>query len=94
MRKNRKVGSWKQCVLIQFFHLFSVLQTSADPNICRHVLSSDQYQYVVNIALYYQMETRWELRSRVLIVLQAMCVLDGRIVSILLASVLPMELAR
>lgn len=70
------------------------LQTNADPNISRHVLACDQYQYVVNVALYYQMETRWDLRIRVLTVLQAMCVLDGRIVSILLASVLPMELAR
>lgn len=40
------------------------------------------------------METRWDLRASVLKVLQAMCVLDGHIVSILLASVLPMELAR
>ncbi|KAK3927966.1 NCK-interacting protein with SH3 domain [Frankliniella fusca] len=97
-KDDQQQRSWAlyedQSIISEYLEEIASILTNADPNICRHVLSLDQYQYVVNIALYYQMETRWELRSRVLKVLQAMCVLDGHIVSILLASVLPMELAR
>lgn len=97
-KDDQQQRSWAlyedQSIISEYLEEIASILTKADPNICRHVLSSDQYQYVVNVALYYQMETRWDLRASVLKVLQAMCVLDGHIVSILLASVLPMELAR
>lgn len=97
-KDDQQQRSWAlyedQSTISEYLEEIHSILTKADPNICRHVLSCDQYQYVVDVALYYQMETRWDLRARVLKVLQAMCVLDGQIVSILLASVLPMELAR
>lgn len=66
--------------------------TNADPKICRHEMSCDQYQSIVNLVLYYQMETRWSIRKMLLESFKAMCHLDFTAVDILLSSVLPIEL--
>lgn len=66
--------------------------TDADPKICRHEMSSDQYQAIVNLVQYYQMETRWSIRKLLLKAFTAMSHLDYVAVDILLNSVLPMEL--
>lgn len=66
--------------------------TNADPKICRHEMSCDQYQSIVNLVLYYQMETRWSIRKMLLEAFKSMCHLDFTAVDILLSSVLPIEL--
>lgn len=68
--------------------------TNADPKICRHEMSCDQYQSIVNLVLYYQMETRWSIRKMLLEAFKSMCHLDFTAVDILLSSVLPIELVR
>jgi len=70
------------------------MKVKADPEMSQAVLAENQYSGVVSMGLFYQMELRWDIRSRILDALQAMCVLDPTIVSILVVSVVPMELAR
>lgn len=73
--------------------LLSIL-SNADPQLCRHVIDRDNYEAVHNLVLYYQMETRVSLRLLLLKVFGALCGLGPMIISELLASVLPLELAR
>lgn len=67
---------------------------NADANVCRHVISKDQYAGVVALTQYYQMEVRWSIREPLLQALGVLCNLDRSVISIFLSSVLPMELAR
>lgn len=60
--------------------------------ICCHELASDQYQVVVNLVQYYQMETRWPIKRLLLHAFSAACYLDAVIVDILVTSVLPLEI--
>lgn len=55
-------------------------------------MSVDQYQSTMNLVLYYQMEPRWTIRKLVLDALKSMCYLDFTAVSIILNSVLPIEI--
>ncbi|KDR09746.1 NCK-interacting protein with SH3 domain [Zootermopsis nevadensis] len=73
--------------------LVSIL-TNADANVSRHVLSGDKYQGVTTLLQYYQMEIRWSIRQLLLQAFGIMCSLDTTVVTIMLNSVLPMELAR
>lgn len=66
--------------------------TDADPKICRHEMSSDHYQAIINLVQYYQMETRWSIRKLLLKAFTAISHLDLIAVDILLNSVLPTEL--
>lgn len=66
----------------------------ANPETSRKVLEQDGYDAVQNLAQYYQMETRRSIRLLLLQSFGSMCALDPRIVSELLNSVLPLELAR
>ncbi|XP_049288701.1 NCK-interacting protein with SH3 domain [Anopheles funestus] len=68
--------------------------TDADPKICRSEMACDQYQSIINLVLYYQMETRWSIRKLLLAAFRAMCHLDYTTVDILLGSVLPLELVQ
>uniref|UniRef100_A0A182KBA9 SH3 domain-containing protein n=1 Tax=Anopheles christyi TaxID=43041 RepID=A0A182KBA9_9DIPT len=68
--------------------------TDADPKICRSEMACDQYQSIINLVLYYQMETRWSIRKLLLTAFRAMCHLDYTTVDILLGSVLPLELVQ
>ncbi|XP_053658942.1 NCK-interacting protein with SH3 domain [Anopheles marshallii] len=68
--------------------------TDADPKICRGEMACDQYQSIINLVLYYQMETRWSIRKLLLAAFRAMCHLDYTTVDILLGSVLPLELVQ
>lgn len=73
--------------------LISIL-THADPKICRNEMAVDHYQSVINLVLYYQMETRWSIRKLLLEAFKAMCHLDYTTVDILLGSVLPLEIVQ
>lgn len=55
-------------------------------------MGSDQYQAIINLVQYYQMETRWSIRKLLLKAFTAMSHLDYVAVDILLNSVLPSEL--
>ncbi|ETN64761.1 SH3 adapter protein SPIN90 [Anopheles darlingi] len=68
--------------------------TDADPKICRGEMACDHYQSIINLVLYYQMETRWSIRKLLLKAFHAMCHLDYTTVDILLGSVLPLELVQ
>jgi len=66
----------------------------ADAKICRYEMSCDQYNSVNNLVLYYQMESRWNIRKLLLRAFKAMCLLDLTCVDILISSVLPLELVQ
>ena len=60
----------------------------------RHVLRQDQYNGVSDLIQYYQMEARWTIRQLLLQSFGVMCSLDPIALTIMLNSILPMELAR
>jgi hypothetical protein len=66
----------------------------ADTKICRYEMSCDAYNSVNNLVLYYQMESRWNIRKLLLRAFKAMCLLDVTCVDILISSVLPLELVQ
>uniref|UniRef100_T1J6B7 SH3 domain-containing protein n=1 Tax=Strigamia maritima TaxID=126957 RepID=T1J6B7_STRMM len=73
--------------------LVSIL-ANADTAISRHCIMENNYDPVLCLVSYYQMEIRLTIRLLVLKVLGAMCALDAKVISTLLMSILPMELAR
>ncbi|GLV41728.1 uncharacterized protein CBL_00341 [Carabus blaptoides fortunei] len=73
--------------------LISIL-SNADPSISKHMIAIDDYRVVFALIQYYQMEIRWSIRQLLLQAFGVMCSLDKTVVSIMLNSVLPMELAR
>ncbi|KAG9329536.1 hypothetical protein JZ751_004290, partial [Albula glossodonta] len=68
--------------------------TDADPEVCKRMCRANQSEPVLSLVSYYQMEHRVSLRLLLLKVFGAMCSLDSALISTLLNSVLPMELAR
>ena len=83
----------------RFIYLFNQtkhfnLQTNADPIICKRVLKLNDFSDVLMLVDYYQMEERASLRHILIQAFAVMCCLDMVIISLLLNSVLPMELAR
>ncbi|XP_067271203.1 NCK-interacting protein with SH3 domain-like [Pseudorasbora parva] len=68
--------------------------TDADPEVCKKMCRVNQFEAVLSLVSYYQMEHRVSLRLLLLKVFGAMCGLDAALISSLLNSVLTMELAR
>ncbi|XP_042360793.1 NCK-interacting protein with SH3 domain-like isoform X2 [Plectropomus leopardus] len=68
--------------------------TDADPEVCKRMCKANDYENVLSQVSYYQMEHRVSLRLLLLKVFGAMCGLDASLISALLNSILPMELAR
>ncbi|XP_061544231.1 NCK-interacting protein with SH3 domain-like [Phycodurus eques] len=68
--------------------------TDADPGVCKRMCKASDYENVLSLVSYYQMELRVSLRLLLLKVFGAMCSLDAALISSLLNSILPMELAR
>ncbi|KAK2906456.1 hypothetical protein Q8A67_005441 [Cirrhinus molitorella] len=68
--------------------------TDADPEVCKKMCRVNEYEAVLSLVSYYQMEHRVSLRLLLLKVFGAMCGLDAALISTLLNSVLTMELAR
>ncbi|CAL1295953.1 unnamed protein product [Larinioides sclopetarius] len=66
----------------------------ANPRVTREVIRCDEYEMVNLLVTYYQMEPRKTLRIKMLHVFLTICELDVVVVTQLLSSVLPMELAR
>ncbi|KAJ6668338.1 hypothetical protein lerEdw1_015715 [Lerista edwardsae] len=74
------------------FHLY--FQTDADPEVCKKMCRKNEFESILSLVAYYQMEHRVPLRLLLLKCFGAMCNLDAAIISALVNSVLPMELAR
>uniref|UniRef100_A0A8C4TNH8 NCK interacting protein with SH3 domain n=1 Tax=Erpetoichthys calabaricus TaxID=27687 RepID=A0A8C4TNH8_ERPCA len=68
--------------------------TDADPEVCKKMCRKSEFEPVLSLVAYYQMEHRVALRLLLLKCFGAMCNLDAAIISTLVNSVLPMELAR
>lgn len=68
--------------------------TDADPEVCKKMCRVNEFEPVMSLVSYYQMEHRVSLRLLLLKVFGAMCGLDAALISALLNSVLAMELAR
>ncbi|KAJ7999451.1 hypothetical protein DPEC_G00194570 [Dallia pectoralis] len=68
--------------------------TDADPEVCKKMCKVNHSEPVLSLVSYYQMEHRVSLRLLLLKVFGAMCSLDSALISTLLNSILPMELAR
>ncbi|KAL0978063.1 hypothetical protein UPYG_G00165450 [Umbra pygmaea] len=68
--------------------------TDADPEVCKKMCKVNHSEPVLSLVSYYQMEHRVSLRLLLLKVFGAMCSLDAALISTLLNSILPMELAR
>ncbi|TDH14025.1 hypothetical protein EPR50_G00039390 [Perca flavescens] len=68
--------------------------TDADPEVCKRMCKANHYENVLSLVSYYQMEHRVSLRLLLLKVFGAMCSLDASLISTLVNSILPMELAR
>ncbi len=58
------------------------------------MLARFKYYYVHNLIEYYQMETRWSLRRLLIENFMLMCSLEPVVISLMLSSVLPLELAQ
>jgi hypothetical protein len=71
-----------------------VFQGGADVNVTRFVVSEDNYSRIVDIVVYFQMETRRSIRLKVLDTLHLLCCLEPKVIPVLLGSVLPLELIR
>nr|XP_018904416.1 PREDICTED: NCK-interacting protein with SH3 domain [Bemisia tabaci] len=97
-KEDSQQRSWElyedESIIIEYLtELLSILN-NADINICRHVLSKDQFRAVCALIEYYQMETRWSIRQPLLQTFGVMCGIHASVITVLLNSVLPMELAR
>ncbi|XP_076012874.1 NCK-interacting protein with SH3 domain [Genypterus blacodes] len=68
--------------------------TDADPEVCKRMCKVNHFEPLLSLVSYYQMEHRVTLRLLLLKVFGAMCSLDAALISTLLNSILPMELAR
>ncbi|CAG9865149.1 unnamed protein product [Phyllotreta striolata] len=73
--------------------MISIL-SNADASISRHVISNDQYHVITTLIQYYQMEIRWSIRQLLLQAFGVLCSLDKTVITIMLNSILPGELAR
>uniref|UniRef100_A0A4W3K069 NCK interacting protein with SH3 domain n=1 Tax=Callorhinchus milii TaxID=7868 RepID=A0A4W3K069_CALMI len=68
--------------------------TDADPEVSKKMAKKNHFEPVLSLVAYYQMEHRVALRLLLLKCFGAMCNLDAAVISTLVNSVLPMELAR
>ena len=66
----------------------------ADREVCRAALARWKYQAVQSLVEYYQMETRWTIRKILIETFTLMCSIDQPVISLMLTSVLPLEVAQ
>jgi len=67
---------------------------NASQEISKKVISRYKYTYVQNLIEYYQMETRWNIRKYLIEVFTMMASIDKTVISVMLNSVLPLELVQ
>ncbi|XP_075430635.1 NCK-interacting protein with SH3 domain isoform X2 [Ascaphus truei] len=81
-------------VILCYLEELLLILTDADPEVCNKMCKKNQFEAVLSLVAYYQMEHRVPLRLLLLKCFGAMCNLDASIISALVNSILPMELAR
>lgn len=92
-QRNWMLHEDEELILNQLSRICSTLQ-NASQEVCLHVLRRHKYFYVQSLVEYFQMETRWSIRKLLIETYTFMCTLDQNIVSLMLVSVLPLELAQ
>lgn len=97
-KEDSQQRSWMlyedEAIIVEYIKELTSILTNADANVSRHALRLDQYNGINTLIQYYQMEARWTIRQLLLQSFGVMCSLDPVIVTIMLNSILPMELAR
>lgn len=97
-KEDSQQRSWMlyedETTIIEYIQELISILTNADANISRHVMCRDKYHGVSTLVQYYQMEIRWSIRQLLLQAFGVMCSLDAVVVTLMLNSILPMELAR
>ncbi|XP_012282420.1 NCK-interacting protein with SH3 domain [Orussus abietinus] len=97
-KEDSQQRSWMlyedESIIVEYIKELTSILTNADANISRYALRIDQYNGVTTLVQYYQMEARWTIRQLLLQSFGVMCSLDPVVLTIMLNSVLPMELAR
>ncbi|XP_034951064.1 NCK-interacting protein with SH3 domain [Chelonus insularis] len=97
-KEDSQQRSWMlyedESIIVEYIKELTSILTNADANVSRHALRQDQYNGVTTLIQYYQMEARWTIRQLLLQSFGVMCSLDLVVVTIMLNSILPMELAR
>ncbi|XP_013393365.1 NCK-interacting protein with SH3 domain-like [Lingula anatina] len=83
-----------ESVILEYLEELLSILNGANPDICRQIVSMEKYEAVDTLVVYYQMETRKSIRLQLLQVFGALCGLDAKIISMLLTTILPIELAR
>ena len=66
----------------------------ADRQVCRAALARWKYHAVQSLVEYHQMETRWSIRKILIETFTLMCSIDQPVISLMLTSVLPLEVAQ
>ncbi|XP_041350537.1 NCK-interacting protein with SH3 domain-like [Gigantopelta aegis] len=83
-----------ESVIMEYLEeLLSILE-NAKLSVTREAISEERYEIVHHLVQYYQMETRLKIRLLLLKVFGVMCGLDKKVITTLLFSVLPLELAQ
>ncbi|XP_020288455.1 NCK-interacting protein with SH3 domain isoform X2 [Pseudomyrmex gracilis] len=97
-KEDSQQRSWMlyedEAVIVDYIKELTEILTNADANVSKYVLRQDRYNGVTILIQYYQMETRWTIRQLLLQSFGVMCSLDPMVLTIMLNSILPMELAR
>ncbi|KAF6206927.1 hypothetical protein GE061_018163 [Apolygus lucorum] len=97
-REDAQQRSWHlwddEATIKQHISQMSSILSNADHAISRRVLKQGNYDDITMLVDYYQMEERFCIRQLLIQTFAILCSLDKLILSLLLNSVLPMELAR
>ncbi|KAG5275091.1 hypothetical protein AALO_G00143460 [Alosa alosa] len=97
-RDDSQQRSWAlhedHAVIAGYLEELLQILTDADPEVCKRMCRVNHSEPVMSLVSYYQMEHRVSLRLLLLKVFGAVCGLDSALISTLLNSILPMELAR
>ncbi|XP_057335726.1 NCK-interacting protein with SH3 domain [Microplitis mediator] len=97
-KEDSQQRSWMlyedESIIVEYIKELTSILTNADASVSRHALKQDQYNGIITLIEYYQMEARWTIRQLLLQSFGVMCSLDPVVVTIMLNSILPMELAR
>jgi len=98
MKEDDQQRNWMlyedEAIIVKNLRSVCLTLHNASKDICRHVLSRYKYSYVQSLVEYYQMETRWSIRKILIETFTLMCSLDKAIISLMLISVLPLEVAQ
>nr|XP_006824184.1 PREDICTED: NCK-interacting protein with SH3 domain-like [Saccoglossus kowalevskii] len=81
-------------IILEYLEELVSILNDANPKICKAIVCRDSYDSLQSLVVYYQMEKRLSIRLALLKVFGALCGLDPMVISHLVMSILPMELAR